>query len=258
MTQEKKQKALITPAARAGTEKEAVDKSRDKSLVAAPEEPPRKRTGSTQTRPARKKKRATRAEMAHRNAAVTTAAIEFQTRHGRPPTVGEIAAETGCSRQQIYSTTSYKEGKIARNSSKSTSSFMAGKVDRAERIRGKQLQGPETRKQPLSEQIELAGPADGQDAERKVIGTTEPTERDSSVCYLCGCEIPVKRDTDWRCPRCGKSACSSCLELMDHMHGLCIHCKRKANKRKDMWDTIGLVGVILLIIITLVFIALIK
>ena len=45
---------------------------------------------------------------------------------------------------------------------------------------------------------------------------------------------------------------------MDHMHGLCIRCERKANKRKDMWDTIGLVGVILLIIITLVFMALIE
>lgn len=243
MTEETKQETLAAPPARTNT----------------PQKSSRKRTGSTETpRHARKKKRATKSEMDNRNAAVTAAAAEFHAGHDRLPTVGEIAAQTGFSRQQIYSTTSYKEGKIARRSSKSASNSMAGKVDQAERIRGKQLQGPGPPRQPLSEQIELAAPADRQDAVRKGVGTTEPIERNSSVCYVCGRGIPAERTTDWRCPRCGKSACSSCLELMDHMHGLCIRCERKANKRKDMWDTIGLAGVILLIIIILVFMALVK
>ncbi|MHC4355039.1 MAG: hypothetical protein ACYS0H_20240 [Planctomycetota bacterium] len=254
-----KQGALATPPAGADTEKKRDGVGCGKSLIDTPEKSARKRTGSTQTpRHARKKKRATKSEMDNRNAVVTAAAAEFRAEHDRPPTVGEIAAETGFSRQQIYSTTSYKEGRIAKSSSRSSSNFMAGKVDQAERVRGKQLQGPGTRRQLLSEQIEFAAPADRQDAERKGVGTTEPIERDSSVCYVCGCGIPAERNTDWRCPRCGKSACSSCLELMDHLQDLCVPCERKANNRKAMWDTIGLASVILLTIITLVFIALIK
>ena len=135
---------------------------------------------------------------------------------------------------------------------------MAGKVDQAERVREKQLKGLGTRRQPLSEQSELAAPADRQDAERKGVGTTELIDCNSSICYVCGCGIPAERNTDWQCPRCGKSACSSCLELMDHLQDLCVPCERKANNRKAMWDTIGLAGVVLLIIITLVFMALIR
>jgi len=248
MTEEKKQQTLVGLLAKPDTQQQRVDESLDKSLIDAPERPPHEHAKSTQTpRPARRKKRPTKVEMDNRNRVVAMAAVEVQARHDRLPTVGEIAAETGYSRQQIYSTTPYKEGKIAKNSSKSTSDMMGGSAGETEHYGGKSIQSPRTTRRPASEQSEFDALVEQQDAEAKDVGATELIELNSCVCYLCGCGISAKRKTDYKCTRCGNRACSSCLEITDIFHDVCLSCDSKANKRKVMWDTIALVGIVIVV-----------
>jgi len=77
------------------------------------------------------------------------------------------------------------------------------------------------------------------------------TEHNSCICYLCGCRISAKLNTDYKCPRCGNRACSSCLELTDIFHDVCLSCDSKANKCRAMWDTIALVGIVIVVPIVL-------
>ncbi|MCP4611105.1 MAG: hypothetical protein GY845_20545 [Planctomycetes bacterium] len=77
------------------------------------------------------KKRATKAEMANRNKTVTIAAAQFKSKHDRLPTVDEIVYKTNYSRQQVYGTPAYKEGKIAKNSAYATSNLPGSSVQRS-------------------------------------------------------------------------------------------------------------------------------
>ena len=103
----------------------------------------------------------------------------------------------------------------------------------------------------LPEQSELDAPAGQQDTETKDVGATELVEHDSCTCHLCGCRISAKRNTDYKCPRCGNCACSSCLELMDIFRDVCLFCDIKANRRNAMWDKIALVGIATIVAIIL-------
>jgi len=251
MAEEKKQQTPVGLLESPDTEQEQVDESYDKSPIDAVERPPQKHTSSTETsRPARKKKkRPTKVEIDNRNRAVTEAAIEFQFKQNRLPTVGEIAAETGYSQRQIYSTTAYKEGKIAKKPSKSISDVMGGSVGEIGHYGGKSIQGPTAMRGPASKQIELVAPVEQQDTETKDVGTMELTEDGSYICYLCGCRIPAKLNTDNRCRKCGDRACFSCLELVDTPDGLCAYCDYKAR----MWHKSAFVCTVIVVIITLCF-----
>jgi hypothetical protein len=251
MAEEKKQQTAVGLLERADTQQERVDESYDESLIDAPERPPQKHTSSTETpRPARKKKRPTKVEIDNRNRAVTAAAIEFQARHNRLPTAGEIAAETRYSRRQIYSTTPYKEGKITKNSSKSTSNMTGGSVGETGHYGGKSIQGPTATRRPERAQIELDALVEQQDSETKDVATADLIQHDSCTCYLCGCGISAKRNTGYKCPKCGNRACSSCLDLlMDTSYGACLICDSKANKLKAM--SIAFVGIVIVVVIIL-------
>jgi len=127
MTEEKKQQMTLELLEEADARQERPGESDDRTPVDPPEAPSREQAKDTQTPgPVRRKKRATKAEMDDRNRLVMMAAIKFQARHERLPTVGEIVAETGYSRRQVYSTTPYKRGKIARDLAKSTSETVSG------------------------------------------------------------------------------------------------------------------------------------
>ena len=252
MTEEKKQQTLVGLLARTDTQQKRVDESYEKSLIDTPNKRSQKHTKSTQhPRPAQKKRRPTTVEMENRNTVVTIAAIEFRAKHDRLPTVGEIAAETGYSRRQIYSTTPYKEGKIAKNSSKSASNMPGGRVGEIEQYGEKSIQAPRATRRPASKQIESDPLAEQKDTETKEIGTTELIENNSYICYICGCRISPKRKTEYKCPRCGNRACSSCLEPMDFLRGVCLSCNRRANKRKAIWDIIALVCIVIIVAIVI-------
>lgn len=216
-----------------------IDKGDGKSTAGAPEEPPGKRTESTEPpRNARKNKRRKNAEMDERNRLVSAAAVEFRARHHRLPTLSEIAAETKYSRRKIYATAAYKEGKIARNSSNSTSEMIGGGSGETEHRDGESTLDPTAAR----------GPASGQTQ------PDTPSQADPESCYLCGKTIPAGRRASYKCPRCGNRACSSCLELISSFNDICVSCERKARRRKAIWDTIALLVIVIILIITLYFI----
>lgn len=103
----------------------------------------------------------------------------------------------------------------------------------------------------LPEQSELDAPAGEQDIETKYVASIELIEHDSGTCYLCGCRISAKGNTDYRCQRCGNRACSSCLELMEIPDDVCLSCDIKANRRKAIRDRIALVGIVTVVVIIL-------
>ena len=249
MAEEKKQQTPVGLLDRPDTEQERVDESDGKTLIDAPERPPQKHTSSTETsRPARKRKRPTKVDIGDRNRMVAAAAIEFQARYKRLPTVGEIVAETRYSRRQIYSTTAYKEGRIAKKSSKSASDMMGGGVDQTCQYVAESTQGPAATRRPVSKQIELDALVKQRDKEANDLGTTELIEYSSCICYLCGCRIPAKRNTDNKCRKCGNRSCFSCLELEDTLHGLCAYCDHKAR----MWHKSALICASIVVAVILI------
>jgi predicted RNA-binding Zn-ribbon protein involved in translation (DUF1610 family) len=176
--------------------------------------------------------------MDERNRLVTAAAVEFRARHQRLPTVGEIATETEYSRRKIYATAAYKEGKIARNSSNSTSEMIGGCSGETEHRDGESTADSAAARGPASRQTQPDTPA----------------QADLESCYLCGETIPAGRRASYKCPRCGNRACSSCLELMSSFNDICVSCENKARRRKAIWDTIALLVIVIILIITLYFI----
>jgi hypothetical protein len=212
-----------------------IEESDGKSMADAPKQPLRKHSGSTE---ARKNRRTKKTEMDERNRLVTAAAIEFKARHNRLPTVGEIAAETKYSRRKIYATAAYKKGKIARNSSNATSEMIGGGGSEIEHRDGESTADPTAGSEPASKQTR----------------PEKPAQADLESCYLCNETIPAGRRPSYKCPRCGNRACSSCLELMSSFSDLCVSCERKARRRKAIWDTIALLVIVIILIITLYFI----
>jgi len=92
------------------------------------------------------------------------------------------------------------------------------------------------------------------DAETKDVRAPGLKKQESSICYLCGREIPTKQQLEYICPKCGNRACSLCVEVMDSLDGVCIACDSRAKKRKEVWDTIAYVGILVVIIIILLVI----
>jgi len=103
----------------------------------------------------KKKGRPTKAEMGNRNKAVAMAATKFKADYERLPTVDEIVAETSYSRNQIYATNAYKEGKIAKSSSKLTAESTGSSVIPSEQFGVKSLEQSRTKRRSKSNQDEL-------------------------------------------------------------------------------------------------------
>lgn len=121
---------------------------------------PEAETATTQqevkgTAPANRKKRPTKTEMANRNKAVAMAAAQFKVGHNRLPTVDEIVDETKYSRNEIYATSAYKEGKIARSSAKATTEITGSSVQKTEYYSQKSEEHSRTDRRSKSDQAEL-------------------------------------------------------------------------------------------------------
>lgn len=101
------------------------------------------------------------------------------------------------------------------------------------------------------DQIELDVLAEQQNGEKKDAGTAKLIGHNSHICYLCGCRISAEQHTYYKCSRCGNRACFPCLELTDTLCGVCLSCKRKANRSKAIWDTIALIGIVIVAVIVL-------
>ncbi len=82
--------------------------------------------------PKNKRKRPTKAEMANRNKTVAYTAGQFKVKHGRLPSVDEVAEETKLTHPQIRATDAYKNGKIAKSSAKVSSEILNGSVSRSQ------------------------------------------------------------------------------------------------------------------------------
>jgi len=115
----------------------------------------------------RTKDRPTAVEMGTRNKVVARAAGEIQANHGRLPTVDEIFAETGYSRQQIYSTNAYKDGKIAKSTARLTSEMAGSSVTESEYFGKRSVKHSRAIRRSKSEQDELDALIDEQAKEDK-------------------------------------------------------------------------------------------
>jgi len=109
-----------------------------------------------QIKPVKKsKKRSTKAEMGNRNKAIAMAAAKFKAEYDRLPTVDEIIAETKYTRNQIYATNAYTEGKIAKPSAKLTAEMTGNSITTSEQFSEKSIQHSRTDRRTKSEQDEL-------------------------------------------------------------------------------------------------------
>ncbi|MHC4130484.1 MAG: pentapeptide repeat-containing protein [Planctomycetota bacterium] len=112
------------------------------------------------------KNRPTAADMKRRNQAVAYAAGEIKMKHNRLPTVDEIIDATGYSRQQIYATAPYAEGKIARQFAKLTKDVI-GSATESEQFKNKSTEHTRINRRSKSEQAELDALIDKQEEDDK-------------------------------------------------------------------------------------------
>lgn len=136
-------------------------------------------------------------------------------------------------------------------------------IDTPEKPPQKQTKGTQTprptrkRKRPTNVEMDnrdtvvTMAAIEQQDTKTKDGGITERIEYSSHICYLCSGRIPIKQRTDYKCPKCGNRACSSCLEVTDSLNGVCLFCDRKADRRKVIWDTVALVAIVIVAAIVL-------
>ncbi|AQT69204.1 hypothetical protein STSP2_02391 [Anaerohalosphaera lusitana] len=104
---------------------------------------------------AKKKKRPNQKEMADRNRAVALAAAELKSKYGRLPTVSEVAAETSYEPKHIYPTDPYKEGKIAKKTSKATKQMTGSSVTSSELFGRNSLEQSRANRRSKSDQAHL-------------------------------------------------------------------------------------------------------
>lgn len=81
-----------------------------------------------------KKKRATQKQMQARNETVSSVALTFKVEHERLPTVDDIMDKTEYTRQEIYATDAYDEGKIAKNNAKPTDEMTGSSIQSSEQF----------------------------------------------------------------------------------------------------------------------------
>lgn len=84
------------------------------------------------TPPKKKRKRATQAEMAERNRKVSLVVDSYETDHGRPPMVHEVADKAKIEDELVYTTNAYNEGRITKVSAKSTTAMYGSSVKTSE------------------------------------------------------------------------------------------------------------------------------
>jgi len=110
-----------------------------------------------------KKRRPTAAEMENRNRAVAMAAAEVQAKYDRLATVSEIIEETKLTAEQIYATTPYREGKIAKKSAKLTTEMTGSSVTETEYFGNKSIEHSRATRRTKSDQTELDALIDEQE-----------------------------------------------------------------------------------------------
>lgn len=115
----------------------------------------------------RKKRRPTATEMENRNRAIAMAAAQLQAKYDRLPTVDEIVGETEYTRQQVYATPTYKEGKIAKKSAKLTTELTGSSVEESEYFADRSIQHTRTVRRSKAEQAELDSLIDEQGKDDK-------------------------------------------------------------------------------------------
>lgn len=110
----------------------------------------------------RAKSRPTATEMARRNKAVAYAAGEIKLKCGRLPNVDEIIKATKYTRQEIYATSAYLEGKIVKQSAKRTKDLI-GSATESEQFKDKSTEHARTDRRSESQQAELDALMDEQE-----------------------------------------------------------------------------------------------
>ncbi len=115
------------------------------------------------TKIAKRKNRPTAADMARRNKAVAYSAGEIKAKHGRLATVDEIIEATKYNRSEIYATTAYKEGKIAKASAKLTIESTGSSVAPSEQFEEKSIEHSRSDRQSNSDKAELDALIDQQE-----------------------------------------------------------------------------------------------
>lgn len=101
------------------------------------------------------KKRPTKAEMANRNKAVAMAAAKFKDEHDCLPSVDDIMGETKYTREEIYETGAYADGKIARRSAKAATGTTGASVAESEQFDRASEQHSRVNRRSKAEQDEL-------------------------------------------------------------------------------------------------------
>ncbi|MHC4462172.1 MAG: hypothetical protein ACYS6W_11390 [Planctomycetota bacterium] len=113
----------------------------------------------------KKKKRPTAADMEIRNKAVAMAAAQLQAKYDRLPSVDEVIAETKnkYTHSQIYATSAYKEGKIAKASAKLTTESTGSSITESEQFGERSIEHSRAKRRTKSDQADLDALIDQQE-----------------------------------------------------------------------------------------------
>ena len=130
-------------------------------------ETPSPANSAGKTADAKEKNRPTAAEMANRERVVAATAVKLRAEYDRLPTVDEIAQKTKYTRQQIYATSTYKEGNIAKSSAKATTETFGGCVAESEYIAKNSVQHSRADRRSKAKQAELDALIDEQEKDKK-------------------------------------------------------------------------------------------
>lgn len=133
------------------SDKQSVIVSRGKRNKSPHGEEPKKRSLNQK---ASKKNRPTATEMENRNRTVAMSANEVQTKYGRLATVSEIMEKTKLTANQIYATASYKEGKIAKTSTKLTAEMTGSSIASSEQFGKNSIEHSRANRLSKSDQLE--------------------------------------------------------------------------------------------------------
>ena len=113
------------------------------------------------------KKRPTQKEMKTRNRAIVAFIDEFEQRYDRLPYVHEVEAETSYKRKQIYSSNPYKEGRIAKKSTKAIPGTDSGTIVKTEQWTATSEEQSRRARRTRSEQHKLECLIDEQERDEK-------------------------------------------------------------------------------------------
>ena len=128
---------------------------------------PEQTASPAKTRKKTKRKRAGQKELKIRNCTIAAATTEITLTYDRLPTVSEVMEKTTLTRQQIYGSPLYKEGRIARASAVATEAMTGSSVQKSEFFSETSEEHCRRKNRSKADQVEIDALADQQSTDDK-------------------------------------------------------------------------------------------